>query len=199
MNPESFNRMTEGLLGAAPLLGCVLKIIQVILWLIVIYCCYRALLCFGGFLVMTEYLVNLKNGHKDKDGGEPKYPTREPTKFECLTYEPVRLLRQLFGMLHKLVHQLRQLTACKNGEKTLLGVQLGTEGKHNSAIWKFLAVLFGQFSKKSANFFSSLFCNVRRFLGLTHKCNDCKQPNDPSSPTAGGGSGGAQNKHEKSN
>jgi hypothetical protein len=177
MNLEILIGEGQRLLPAAPLLGCFFGVIN--LWIIRAMLLLELVALYLGVGLLIECYCEEKKRRRERDQN-PTKPNNAPIGNFSAFSQPnkrVSLLRQLFGMLHKLVHQLRQLTACKNGEKTLLGVQLGTEGKHNAAIWKFLAVLFGQFSKKSANFFSSLFCNVRRFLGLTHKCNGCKQPN----------------------
>ena len=75
--------------GSITLLDCLV---------VVIYAAYKALLCFGAVLIFQEqikehekYLNKCKEGNAD---GEPKDPLREPSKFDCLTHEPLRLLRK---------------------------------------------------------------------------------------------------------
>jgi hypothetical protein len=116
MNPNIIETAGIVAVGSGAVLGIV-----VVGNIIVIYCCYRALLCFGGFLIMTEHLENLDDGHDSKNEGKPKYPLREPTKLDCLLYEPRRLLLQLIGGLRLLVGNKR----VKSGNvKGLKGVNI---------------------------------------------------------------------------
>lgn len=76
------------------------------------YACYRTLLACGAFLILMERLKKHKgnlNGGKDGNGdGEPEDPFSEPCKLDCLSHEPVRLVRQIFRMVNKLLCLLRK-------------------------------------------------------------------------------------------
>lgn len=50
----------------------------------------------------------MDKGEDGKNDGEPKDPFGEVTKYECLTYEPLCLLRQIFRMVNKLFCVLRK-------------------------------------------------------------------------------------------
>jgi hypothetical protein len=160
--------------AGAPAVGCS-ALLACVLWLIVIYCGYRALVCFGGFLIMTEYLVNLKNGHKDKNGGEPKYPTREPTEFECLIYEPVCELKKLRCLLLK-------FCGCF-GRKCILAMLMLKKCARNI-----------KSVRMSKNELFKLIITHPAKIKWGHKR---KQANVPSSPTAGGKGGGAHRDNQK--
>ncbi len=76
----------------------------VVLGGLLIYAAFNALVCFGGILKKCDDDENKrKNGEND---GKPKNTPREPTKYDCLTYEPRRLARQIFSLLSRLLSKL---------------------------------------------------------------------------------------------
>ena len=51
-------------------------------------------------------LVEYSRCKDGKNDGKPKNPFCEPSKYDCLTHEPFRLLRQIFSLLARIVSKL---------------------------------------------------------------------------------------------
>jgi hypothetical protein len=71
-------------------------VVLVILYIPFFFCCLKALVIYGG--ILKEHDDNLNDGKKDKRAGEPKLSSREPSQRDCLMHEPLRLIRQMFGL-----------------------------------------------------------------------------------------------------
>jgi hypothetical protein len=134
----------------------------------------------------------LKNGHKDKNGGEPKYPIREPTKFECLTYEPFRLCRQLCRCLRRILCEPNVEDGPSKGQ---IHVML----RDSKSLDESQNILRRSTAEKNQNIVTP--CIIKRVMGGINSFFDrCDfrgvhlQPNEKSSPAAGDGHGGAQPK-----
>ena len=67
---------------------------------------FNALACSGA--ILKDHDENLNKRKNSKNDGEPKNALREPSKVDCVLHEPVRLLRQCFGMLNKLGRLLQK-------------------------------------------------------------------------------------------
>ena len=76
----------------------------------VIFACYKALVWGGSVLILDEQIkaheANLNNGGSDNSDSKPNQCFREPSQFDCLTYEPFRLFRQILGLLGRFVGKL---------------------------------------------------------------------------------------------
>jgi hypothetical protein len=104
MNPETIIQTAGTPAVACSVLGC-LAVLAVVIFF---YAGFQALMCFGGILkICDDYEDECK---KTNDHSKPIYPFREPTKYECLTHEPIRLFNKLIRLpFQSLARNLRKL------------------------------------------------------------------------------------------
>jgi len=104
----------------------------------VIFACYKALVWGGSVLILEEQIkaheANLDNGGSDNSDSKPNQCFREPSQFDCLIYEPRRLIRQIFSLFPRFFGKLF-LSVCHLNEFSRL-------------LRKFVGGFFGVFRKQ---------------------------------------------------